>query len=295
MTRPEFLPPRPELPDGMAPPEEPRPPDGAAPGPPPRAIPLWAPFAVMGIVFIVVGTFYAAIIGIATSIDSSISSSHPPESLTLAVTVVQDAFLLLAAVLTFKLVQGRVRPADLGLRRVVDWRRALLTALAVYAIYWVISGLLSALFGPQPDQQIVEDLKTEDSLAILLGFAVLTCVVAPICEEIFFRGFVFTTFARRLGPRWGALIAGGIFGLIHAPNPALGLIALGVLGVCLCALYWRTQSIIPCMALHALNNSISFGYTKSLDAGLYAALVVGSVGLVVALATAVSSRPAVTA
>jgi membrane protease YdiL (CAAX protease family) len=291
MTSPEFLPPRPELPDGMAPPEEPPPPE------PPRlrAIPLWAPFAVMGVVFIVVGTFYAAIVGIAASIDSSIDTSSPPESLTLAVTVVQDAFLLLAAVLTFKVVFGRVRAGDLGLRRIVDWRTALLTAVAVYAIYWVASGALSQLFPDQPEQDIVKDLKAEDSLAILLGFAVLTCVVAPICEEVFFRGFLFTTFARKLGPRWGALLAGGIFGLIHAPNPAVGLIALGVLGVCLCALYWRTQSIIPCMALHALNNSISFGYTKSLDAGLYVALVIGSVGLVVALATVVSSRPAVTA
>jgi membrane protease YdiL (CAAX protease family) len=294
MTRPDFLPPRPELPDGMAPPEAPRPPEGPPPADP-RRIPLWAPFAVMGIVFIVVGTFYAAIVGIAASLDGSIDTKHPPESLTLAVTVVQDAFLLLAAVLTLKVALGRVRPADLGLRRVADWRRAALAATALYALYWLISGLLSQLFGPQPDQQIVEDLKTEDSLGILLGFAVLTCVVAPICEEIFFRGFVFMTFARRLGPRWGALIAGGIFGLIHAPNPVLGLIALAVLGVCLCALYWRTQSIIPCMALHALNNSISFGYTKSLDAGLYVLLVVGSVVLVVALATAVSSRPPVTA
>ena len=289
MTRPEFLPPRPELPDGMAPPEVP-PPAGE-----PRGIPLWAPFAVMGVVFIVVGTFYAAIVGIAASIDASIDTARPPESLTLAVTIVQDAFLLVAAVLTFKLAYGRVRPADLGLRRIVDWRKALLTAVAVYAIYWLASGILSAIFGNPPDQEIVSDLKAEDSLAILLGFAVLTCVIAPICEEIFFRGFVFTTFARRLGPRWGALIAGGIFGLIHAPNPALGLAALAILGVCLCTLYWRTQSIIPCMALHALNNSISFGYTKSLDAGLYAALVVGSVGLVVAVATAVSARPAVTA
>jgi hypothetical protein len=284
----DFLPPRPELPDGMARPEEPPPPE-------PRGIPLWAPFAALLVVFIVVGTFFAAIVGVANAIDPSIDTGNPPESLTLAITIVQDAILLLAAVLAFKLALGRVRPADLGLRRVTDWRRAIRVAAAAYAVYWIVSGVLSQVFGPQPEQQIVEDLKAEHSLAILLGFALLTCVVAPICEEIFFRGFLFMTFARRVGPRWGALIAGGIFGLIHAPNPVLGLIALAVLGVCLCALYWRTQSIIPCMALHALNNSISFGYTKSLDAGLYVALVVGSVGLVVALATAVSARPAVTA
>jgi membrane protease YdiL (CAAX protease family) len=284
MTSPEFLPPRVSLPDGA---EEP---------PPPRSeLPLWMPFAVMGIVFIVIATFSAAVIGIAAASDPTIKASDPPDSLTIVLTVIQDGALILAALLAFKIALGEVRPADLGLRRVASWKKAILTAAALYALYWIIAAVLEQIFGTPPEQELVTELKQQQDLAVLIGFAALTCVVAPIAEEIFFRGFMFTTFARKLGPTWGALLAGGIFGLIHAPNPVLGLIALGVLGVCLCALYWRTQSIIPCMALHALNNSISFGYTKSLDAGLYAALVVGSVGLVVAIATAVSSRPAVTA
>jgi uncharacterized protein len=290
MTSPEFLPPRPELPDGMelAPP----PPE---PPPEPKSIGLWVPFAVMGIVFIVVGTFSAAVLGIAHAMDPSIKLDDPPDSLTIALTLIQDVCLVLAAALTFKIVFGRVRAADLGLRRVTRWGYALMMMAGLYVAFWIVAFALEEIFGKPPDQQLVTDLKAEQSFAILAGYALLTCVVAPICEEIFFRGFVFTTFARRLGPGWGAVLAGGIFGLIHAPNPVLGLIALGVLGVALCLLYWTTQSIIPCMALHALNNSISFGATKSLDAWVFLALVIGSVGLVVAVATAVSSRPAVTA
>jgi uncharacterized protein len=290
MTSPEFLPPRPELPDGMAP-APPLPPE---PPPDPPSIGLWVPFAVMGIVFIAIGTFSAAVLGIAHAMDPSIKLDDPPDSLTIVLTFVQDGALVLAAVLTFKIVYGRVRAADLGLRRVTSWGYALKMMVALYVAFWIVALALDAIFHP-PEQGLVNDLKAEQSFAILAGYAVLTCVVAPICEEIFFRGFVFTTFARRLGPAWGAVLAGGIFGLIHAPNPAAGLVALGVLGVALCTLYWTTQSIIPCMALHALNNSISFGATKSLDAWVFLALVIGSVGLVVAIATAVSSRPAVTA
>jgi membrane protease YdiL (CAAX protease family) len=289
MTSPEFLPPRPELPDalGSVPPPE--------PPPPPPSIALWVPFAVMGIVFIGIGTFSAAVLGIAHAMDPTIKFDDPPDSLTIVLTLIQDAGLVLAAVLTFKIVFGRVVAADLGLRRVTRWGYALKMMVALYVAFWIVAFALEQIFGKPPEQQLVTDLKAEQSFAILAGYAVLTCFVAPICEEIFFRGFVFTTFARRLGPAWGAVIAGGIFGLIHAPNPVLGLIALGVLGVALCLLYWTTQSIIPCMALHALNNSISFGATKSLDAWVFLALVIGSVGLVVAVATAVSSRPAVTA
>ncbi len=292
MTSHEFLPPRPELPDGMAAPVPAPPPDPPAE---PRAIPLWAPFAVMGIVFVVIGAFSAAVLGIAHAMDPSIELSDPPDSLTIVLTFVQDAGLVLAAVLTFKIVFGRVTPGDLGLRRVSHWGHALKMMVALYVAFWIAALVLELIFGKPPEQELVTELKAQQSFAILAGYAVLTCLVAPVCEEIFFRGFVFATFARKLGPGWGAVLAGGIFGLIHAPNPVLGLIALAVLGVALCLLYWTTQSIIPCMALHALNNSISFGVTKSLGAGVFLALVIGSVGLVVAVATAVSSRAAVTA
>jgi len=289
MTSPEFLPPRPELPESMGSVPPPEPP------PAPPSIGVWVPFAVMGIVFIGIGTFSAAVLGIAHAMDPTIDVRHPPDSLTLALTFVQDAGLVLAAVLTFKIVFGRVSAADIGLRRVTRWGYALKMMAALYAAFWVVALVLELIFGTPPKQELVTELEKQSSFAILAGYAVLTCFVAPICEEIFFRGFVFTTFARRLGPGWGAVLAGGIFGLIHAPNPVLGLVALGVLGVALCLLYWTTQSIIPCMALHALNNSISFGATKSLDAWVFLALVIGSVGLVVAVATAVASRPAVTA
>jgi membrane protease YdiL (CAAX protease family) len=291
MTSSEFLPPRPELPDGMTRPEDASPPEA----PKAAGVPLWVPFAVMAAVFVVVGIFYAAIIGIADAVDPSFKASNPPEGLTLAITVVQDAVLVLAAALAVKLVLGHVRASELGLRRVADWRAALKLAVGLYLLYWLAAFILQVIFGTPPEQEIVSELKAQQSLAVLGGYAVLTCVVAPVCEEVFFRGFMFMAFARKLGPAWGAVLAGAIFGLVHAPNPILGLIALGVLGVCLCTLYWRTQSIIPCMALHALNNSISFGVTKSLDAGVFAALVIGSVGLVLAIGTAVAARPAVTA
>ena len=99
---------------------------------------------------------------------------------------------------------------------------------------------------------------------MLIAWAVMICVVAPFVEELFFRGFMFTVFSRRIGVFWATPLVGVIFGLGHAPAPAISLIALGVFGAGLCLLYWRSQSIIPCMALHALNNSITFGVVKDL-------------------------------
>jgi membrane protease YdiL (CAAX protease family) len=261
------------------------------PSPPGREPPVWSPFAALAIVVVAVSSFQAAALGIA-------HESNPddfPLSVGLAFTVLQDLALVFAAWLSLRLSLGHAGPADLGLRRVRRPGQAVLGVIAVYVVFLTTAYVLARIFGTPPDQQLVKDIKQEKSTALLAGFAVMTCLVAPVAEELFFRAFMFRAFAARLGPVWGALLCGAVFGLVHAPNPVLGLIALAVLGVGLCALYWRFQSIIPCMALHALNNSITFGLTVDLDGGAALGLVAASVGLVVIGASAVSARPAVAA
>ena len=56
-----------------------------------------------------------------------------------------------------------------------------------------------------------------------------------------------------------------MFGAIHAgsSDPAF-LVPLGLLGMGLCLLYVRTGSLYPCVAAHALNNSIAFGVSQRL-------------------------------
>jgi membrane protease YdiL (CAAX protease family) len=178
---------------------------------------------------------------------------------------------------------GLVRPE--GVVNVLRW------TAAAYAIFWGAAILLSAIFGPPDDQSLVTDLRDEDALGVVIAWAVLICVLAPIVEEFFFRGFMFTVLYRRLGVVWAVIIDGIVFGIGHAAGAELiQLLALAAFGMGLCLLYWRTQSIIPCMALHALNNSITFGVTKDLEPALFAGVVVASVGTVIGAGLAVSAR-----
>ena len=124
----------------------------------------------------------------------------------------------------------------------------------------------------------------------------LICFLAPIVEEFFFRGFMFTVLARRMGVAWAVIVDGMVFGLGHAAGAEIiQLLALAAFGMGLCLLYWRTQSIIPCMALHALNNSITFGVTTDLEPALFAGVVVLSVGSVIGAGMAVATRRPVVA
>jgi uncharacterized protein len=263
------------------------------PSPPERReAPLWSPFAALAVVVLVVSSFAGALLGM-------YRTHHPGADLPLtasaALTVVQDALFVFAAWLTLKLSLGHAGPAELGLRRLRRIGPAVRAAAVVYVGFWVATFVLSQLFGNPPDQELVTQIKHEQTTSVLVVFAVMTCFVAPVAEEIFFRGFMFRVFRARLGTVGGALLCGAVFGLVHAPAPVIDLVALGVLGLGLCFLYARVQSIIPCMALHALNNSITFGLSAKLHGAGFAGLVVGSVAVVVAGATAVSARPAVAA
>ncbi len=119
----------------------------------------------------------------------------------------------------------------------------------------------------------------------------LLAFVAPLTEEFFFRGFVFGVLRERVGVVGGALATGLVFGLVHvAGSPIETVGVLIILGVLLCALYQRTGSLLPCIALHSLNNAISFAVTKDIPVGGAIVLCLGSATAAVAVAAAVMQR-----
>jgi membrane protease YdiL (CAAX protease family) len=281
----------------MTSPELSPPPEEPVPAPEePLTVPLWVPFAALLGVLVVVNLIGAAVYGVLLTTDDSFKSTDDlPDGATLALTFLQDVVFVYGAWVAIKLSLGRAIREQFGLVRVRGLGHALKWAAIAYGGFWFVTVLLALIFGQPDDQALVTDIKEEDALAVLLAWGLLICVLAPVVEELFFRGFMFTVFARRLGVVWAALLSGAVFGLGHAPAEPIQLIALAVFGVGLCLLYWYTQSIIPCIALHALNNSITFGLVKELDPALFAGVVVLSVGTVVAGAGALSARTAVAA
>ena len=135
----------------------------------------------------------------------------------------------------------------------------------------------------------------ERSLTALIAYGALLAFAAPLAEEFFFRGFMFSVLAGRIGPWWGALVTGTIFGLVHvAGSPLRTVVVLILLGVALCLLFWRTGSLLPCIAVHAINNSISFSATKSLPPVAFGAVVLASTAASLAVASVVLRRPRLT-
>lgn len=97
------------------------------------------------------------------------------------------------------------------------------------------------------------------------GFFLLAVVVAPACEELFFRGWMFTALRHRYA-RWVAYCgSGAVFAAIHLNVQALAPIA--AMALILAFLYDRTRSVIPSMVAHGLNNAVMLASLYWLSGG----------------------------
>lgn len=82
-------------------------------------------------------------------------------------------------------------------------------------------------------------------------------VVAPVVEEIFFRGFVFAGLAKRYGWRAAAVGSSILFALIHFQPLAMP--SIFVLGLVFAYLYYRSRSIWPAVLMHVATNALGLG------------------------------------
>jgi len=144
---------------------------------------------------------------------------------------------------------------------VSGWLVALcLTGVAVWYTSWVIIVFWPA-FQP-PSHQVFELLESVDSPAGIRFLAYFgAAILAPIGEEILFRGILQTGVASLLGwgkptnrARWGAVgVTAMLFGMMHTGTPHY-IPALMLLGVLLGYVYERTGSLWVPIGLHMLFN-----------------------------------------
>jgi uncharacterized protein len=248
--------------------------------------PPWtAPAALLGgIALALVGGLFVEIP--ALLLGARITSSHTPGAVTIADTLVQDVGFVCAAVFFAQLGGRAVGAWQFGLRRPGGgWRRAAGLVLVLLVAFIALSALWSAIVHPE-EEKLLEKLGSDEGTGLLVLSAALTCVVAPICEELLFRGFIFTALRNWRGTLPAALITAILFGGVHYSSaPALDLVPLAGLGFGLCLLYRYSGSLYPCIVAHSLNNSLAF---SSLEKWGWQApvLIVGALALIAVLVIA---------
>jgi membrane protease YdiL (CAAX protease family) len=263
-------------------------PPGGAPAP--DGGPRWAPWTafvalVVAFLFAIVGAIGIGIVGAIFGA----SFDNPPPAVNIAATVMQDGAFIAAALL-FAGRAGRVLPAQFGLAR-TRVGRALGWMLLAYVVYVGLGALWGAIIDTDAKDTLPDSLGVDESTAALVAVCVLVTVIAPIAEEVFFRGYFYGALRNWRGPWPAALLTGLVFGAIHGGSAdAVFLVPLAILGVMLCVVREQTGSLLPCIALHTFNNGLAFGVTEEWSAWATLLLAAGAVATTL-LACAAVMRP----
>lgn len=160
----------------------------------------------------------------------------------------------------FGIRKRKARWEDLGFRSSGGWfdlplvlfgEIAILLGINFYANFIYFFARLKV-----PEQPVVELFGRSQSGFFLA--LVLIVFFAPIGEELFFRGFVYSALAKRWGRWWGLILSAAIFGIFHIR--LLFFFPMFLIGLVLAGIFEYRKSLLPSIYLHALNNFLALLY-----------------------------------
>ena len=152
----------------------------------------------------------------------------------------------------------------LGLEK-KDWARKTWKGILIYIAFIPIMILLTALglflckslgIEPKP-HEVVEIFMAEKSVLYIVYMSIVAVVIAPIFEEILFRGILYQFLRRKGNVVLAIVISSTIFSLLHC-NSAQLLPILG-LGMLFCFIFEVTGSLVASIVVHMINNGVFLG------------------------------------
>lgn len=191
---------------------------------------------------------------ISALISSQIVRLPAPVTIGIITTFLYAAIVLLVYYLI------RARFDALAFKRFPFFKAAAYVALSFIAVYifenfWIIFLKLIGIAVPDTAGPVT-DLFGVSTLGFVVIF-LLTVIIAPVVEELFFRSFLYQAFRKRYGVLLGILISALLFGLFHFSFLEVLPVYI-VIGIFLGYVFERFHSVYPSIMLHSLNNFVFF-------------------------------------
>lgn len=126
-------------------------------------------------------------------------------------------------------------------------------------VLFLLVAVLSLTGGEPAPHPLVEVFVEEDRRSpwVIAYSIFLACVIGPVIEEIFFRGFAYPAFKQAWGKKTAILLTAGIFAWTH--NSTFAFVPIFFLGCALAYLYERRGSLIASITLHVTHNTFFIG------------------------------------
>jgi hypothetical protein len=227
----------------------------------PRDLPIGVGFLLLG---------YAAVVGAVLWLASQGDPDTDP-NLFLGIAIATLGFTVwLGAVVLILATRRGLSLEQLGFQRprgrLGSWWPAV-TVLGAYGIvvgYGVLIAIVESATGSDLSRLVEGNALPESAVSTALVWTVLglaVVVAAPLCEELFFRSFIFRAIQARWGLIAGILISGAIFAVVHF-EVSVALPFWGI-GAWFAWAYHRSGSLWTTIVAHAIFNGISFAVTVS--------------------------------
>ena len=183
-----------------------------------------------------------------------VSGDRPPKDVAFrwesSIAAAAQYAILLGIVLA--LTWGLDRRSFLALRPPKSWWRAAgISALVIFVVFVVTA--VVAQFGNADDEQgLIPESFDSSRAAQFAAYAAVVVIVAPVVEELLFRGVGYALLAP-FGQTAAILLTGLAFALVH--GLLIGFAVIASFAVGLAYLRARTSSLYPCIILHASFNA----------------------------------------
>ncbi len=140
-----------------------------------------------------------------------------------------------------------------NLARMLPWIIGLMVLIFAFDEFYTFATNFLHIQIMTNDQVVLQQSKFAPltTYGVLLG----SILIAPFCEELFFRGFVLPGLLKEMSPIWAVLISSALFAIAHVdPGSFLPLFAIGI---ALGFLRLRSGSTWAGICLHMLNNTLA--------------------------------------
>ena len=275
-------------PPGWQPPPPPPPPSGppAASGPPPEPhsevrsderTPLdhvRSPYGLLialatVLIFIAPNLLVLAFDGFADGPGTTALPEGPELIVGLVITIALQLIVFSLSLLPL-LIAGRPFRRLLGPTRATGlmWAIGLGVGIVTVIVTYTVNAVFVLSFGDgEAVEQEVLDIALAGGAATVLAI-LLAVVLAPVTEEIVFRGVLFRALDEKFGMWPAAVLSSAVFAVIHFEvlfSQPLALAGLFTVGILLAIAYHRTGSLLVPILGHAVFNAVSVGLALLVD------------------------------
>ena len=187
---------------------------------------------------------------------SRLTGTDPPEDIAYRWSASIGALVQYGLMLAILLLIARGLPVRdaFALRRPASWPRALGLAVIALLAIWLAGAAMEPFLDANSEQGLVPDEWDSSRAAPFVAFFLTVAVIAPVVEELTYRGLGYSLLAP-----YGAWVAVAVTGILFGASHGL-LVALPILaffGLVVGWLRMKTDSVYPSMILHGIFNGVA--------------------------------------